>query len=549
MRSNFYSTLPTRGYPVKFQKKPVTAQFPMWVTVLVLLVCVACVCAHLSLQFSIKSRFHASSYQGLAYLDDKSGLHALLSLTNEGVEYEYHSSMGLYAFMYTHEGSDCHRVSVPIPSALWNVLYEPMAILSQRKTVTANHVFDSKVASCLRNNTIEYVSLDDGTNAVLCDGDEIPKRIIGERFEMNLEITQDQRQHLEKLFLDYARCNVVHHTQSTKSDLQQIKKPQDALWFVDHKQSCRFDPIRHQKTCDLFQTQAIEPTKTCVFLHGVGQTLQEKGPPVDQFPDYWGSVHTYTPQCRERIFIREETKGRGWNSLELQKSYCAVALYGSRNSTVQDSIIRDTILFVHSMGNLVLSAAIKNGFCEIDTNTTSWYQIMGPFGGTKVVPMLEDICRAAGTGEWPVTKAKLYRYVADVGGYCVPNTNHAYPAYWTMKPSFCNNVTQECVDDLYSIAHTRIKGSMCGNSAYGVNSRYSPVLKVLSMLVGYGEDNDGMVPYDSSCMRSSNGTTFGTSFKDNYYLSAINHSDGTCRNGDSYFSGSASPCSYYCDKV
>jgi hypothetical protein len=535
----------------------------MWhyVAVIVLLLCLSYAFARFSissaaLQFTIRSRLHNSNYEGFVVIDtDKTptNVHILMSQIGEPITFEYHSIMGHNAYMFVHNNSLCERFTIPVPKALLGVLHDPVQLLDEQLTVTVSQVLDSLVATCIENNQVTTLTLNDGTSVVLCGENGFPSRVIGKQFDLhftNIDPNfQSVKIHMETLMNGLSKCSII--TKDVGDSPATINSSiKQNLWFLDYDETCKLDLIRHDAHCSTHVKATTDvPTKTCVFLHGVGQTLAEKGPPVtDQWPDYWGNVHTYTPQCKERIFIREETKSRGWNSRVLQQAYCDVALYGSRNSTTKDSIIRNSVLFVHSMGNLVLSAAIKNGYCDIDTNSTSWYQIMGPFDGTKVIGLLEDICKAAHTGEWPITKAKLYRYVADVGGYCVKGTEHAYPAYWTMRQQYCDIEQQICLDDLYSIAHSRIKGSMCGTSSFGIASRYSPMLKILSSVVDYGEDNDGMVP-QSSCLKSSKGVDFQEDPKSMYYKTAINHADGTCRNGNSYFSGSASPCSYYTDKV
>jgi hypothetical protein len=40
---------------------------------------------------------------------------------------------------------------------------------------------------------------------------------------------------------------------------------------------------------------------------------------------YWGDVHLYTPQCKTRTWIWENTLTRGWNEHSLQQSYCNAA--------------------------------------------------------------------------------------------------------------------------------------------------------------------------------------------------------------------------------
>jgi len=313
-------------------------------------------------------------------------------------------------------------------------------------------------------------------------------------------------------------------------------------WFTVYEDSCRFKWTRDPVVCEHekpLRARAAEPKqKVCIFLHGVGNSDDISGPPVHEFPDYWGNVHEYTPQCSERWFIREETKKRGWDDKDLQRAFCQLALI---NETRGDNIIRDKVLFVHSMGNLILSGAIRDGFCDIDNETTSWYEIQGPFAGSKAAGELETICLFMYNGEWiSHFSPRFVKWVATTGGYCVPGTNHSYPAYDTLGPGYPG------LHGLREIAEPRMKGAMCGDSAYGLNSIYSAALLSLSVYVGYGDVNDGMVPWKSCQSGKQN---FSYDFKDSYYLATINHADGTCRNGNGVWGSFRQPCSWYTDKL
>ncbi len=101
----------------------------------------------------------------------------------------------------------------------------------------------------------------------------------------------------------------------------------------------------------------------------------------------------YTPQCSERWFIREETKLRGWDNADLQKSFCDILLMKHLPDKIStDNVVKNTIIFAHSMGNLILGAAIKNGVCSLEKETVSWYNVMGPVKGSKAAIVLKDIC-------------------------------------------------------------------------------------------------------------------------------------------------------------
>jgi len=318
--------------------------------------------------------------------------------------------------------------------------------------------------------------------------------------------------------------------------------PRTLQAFEEHKESepwyqrgsvmCKLPFIRDMNICVQNDHNPIpeEEQRDCVFLHGVGEWIT--GNLTDSFPDYWGYVEDYTPQCKTRTFIHQETKMRGWDNDELQEKYCEAALVGNAPG---DRQIHDKVLFVHSMGNLILAGAIKSEKCSINSDSTSWFNIMGPMYGSKAAIMLQDICNQVNDG----IANKIYRFIALEGGYCMPNTNSSYPAYMTLSPSY------KGVSELMSVAQNYISGSMCGDSATGLLSRYS-VLKALSYVVGYDHPNDGMVPIPSC---SVPGAEYIVDYKNAWYRADVNHADGTCRSGNGWvFGASKQPCSYFNEK-
>ena len=129
------------------------------------------------------------------------------------------------------------------------------------------------------------------------------------------------------------------------------------------------------------------------------------------------------------------------------------------------------------------------------------------------------------------------KMIASKGGYC--NKDLPYPAYDTLHPNY------KGIDELENVAQTFVTGQMCGTSSYGLTSMYSAPLELFSKVVGYGENNDGLVGYSSCALNSEN---FTSDFRSQFYSVEANHVDGTCRTGDAWF-GSAKPCSFYVGKM
>jgi hypothetical protein len=446
------------------------------------------------------------------------------------------------------EQSVCFRDKyAPQLSSLYDAVLNSRVISVMDNNTT--QIFDREVMICVKQQWMMYEVTFMSEVYVVCISEQMkPVRIIAR--DMLIDIVTFSPLRTIQWLSDKVQPKVQSckkSVSSTDEEPQQLPKVKLQPWYSSYKDSCRYRWVRDPVNCQLFEdaprsrslVDSVIATKTCIFLHGVGNTQEEAGPPVHEYPDYWGQVHEFTPQCKERWFIREETKSRGWDNLELQQAFCNMALI---NQTAGDTIVRDKILFVHSMGNLILAGAIKNKLCDIDRNNTSWYEIQGPLGGSKAAYELELICLYIHNGEWVRhLTPRFVKWVATTGGYCVPGTNQSYAAYDTLAPTYNG------IKDLYAIAKPRIKGAMCGDSPYGLNSLYSAALYSLSFYVGYGDINDGMVPF-ASC-RTISVLDFSLSYQDQYYLATINHADGTCRDGNGYWGITRQPCSWYTDKV
>ncbi|KAL9658284.1 hypothetical protein ABK040_015606 [Willaertia magna] len=292
-------------------------------------------------------------------------------------------------------------------------------------------------------------------------------------------------------------------------------------------------------------------TKVCVFLHGAGNKYVSPTP-THSFPHYWGKMENYTPQCKELWFIMKNTRLYGWTSDELQREYCQLALINSKPNT---KLVTNTIIFTHSMANLILPAAIHKGYCDIDLKTSSWYAISGPFNGTKAATVLNTLCYDYVHRTAPSNMQKIYDFIAEVTGYC--DGDQARPSDVNLIPGFCDvNKTSDnngipsglCLGkQIYEIAKKRIKGRMCGFNPLGLITPYGAALEALSTIVNYGELNDGMVPISSCAMDLNTIDDFGLFPSDLNYHADENHADVTCRNGNG-LSSTKKACDYYTNK-
>lgn len=110
------------------------------------------------------------------------------------------------------------------------------------------------------------------------------------------------------------------------------------------------------------------------------------------------------------------------------------------------------LIFAHSMGNLILAAAIKNKHCELGEKAL-WYNIQGPNKGSEVADVLLNACTEeglylptfdrfvelalayAGISYIPGTSQVLLKLLLNVGGYCLSNAHRLHPAYYELLPS------------------------------------------------------------------------------------------------------------------
>jgi len=348
-----------------------------------------------------------------------------------------------------------------------------------------------------------------------------------------LPITEEQLMD-EKAVENFPKTPQSFKKPSTEQELlKKTSKPTEAFFLNSKSHVCTL-PWTKGDNCKTV-VRAAEDKKICFFLHGAGQWPKDKGEPVNNFPSYWGPVTDYTPQCSERWYIREETKYRGWDNPDLQRTYCDLLLLNHLpDRKVNGTVVKNAIIFTHSMGNLILAAAIKNGVCSVDKKTVSWYDVQGPLRGTPAIDILYQICNHTITFKDP----SVTKFIGEEGGYCSAENLVPYEAYRTLHPKY------KGLSDLEPIIKSHIKGQMCGTSSFGLSTLYSFALELFSIYIDYKEPNDGLVPF-SSCGLGEN---FGSHFSDGNYQVAANHADGTCMNGDAYF-GPSKPCSYYSGKI
>jgi len=181
------------------------------------------------------------------------------------------------------------------------------------------------------------------------------------------------------------------------------------------------------------------------------------------------------------------------------------------------------------MGNLILAAAIKNGVCFLDASS-SWYELQGPMLGSKAAGYVKDGC---------ADSTSAVRILSSVTGDFCDSNGVAYPVYVTMVPNYYD------FRQLASIMSKYVKGAICGESSWGLNTIYSPALSLIDLISGLESPNDGMVTYSSCAVAGS----FSAIPEANFYRAQVNHADGTCRNGNGWFGADRQPCSWFTGKM
>lgn len=116
------------------------------------------------------------------------------------------------------------------------------------------------------------------------------------------------------------------------------------------------------------------------------------------------------------------------------------------------------------------------------------------------------------------------RWLATELHFCdTGNPTQLAPAYASLTPGYPG------LAGLAEVVAARISGALCGCSGAGLASVYSIPLEALSVLVNYGDPDDGMVDL-GSCVVTGN--AMSGEYSSPWYKAAINHADSTCRNGN-----------------
>eukprot|EP00667_Euglena_gracilis_P029547 EG_transcript_39334 len=127
----------------------------------------------------------------------------------------------------------------------------------------------------------------------------------------------------------------------------------------------------------------------CAFIHGSGIALSPKDTRVrEDYAGYWGSVKNYA-KCDTYSFMYANTVDQAWHDDRLIRLACTTALgVPDHPSTPEHNpTIRNTVVFTHSMGNLVFAEALRAGYCNLDPSAW-WATVAPPWTGVEAVDHL-----------------------------------------------------------------------------------------------------------------------------------------------------------------
>lgn len=283
--------------------------------------------------------------------------------------------------------------------------------------------------------------------------------------------------------------------------------------------------------------------KTCIFFHGAGVSVNESTI-LESYPVYWGNDLVSLPCCASMKFSRINTMNVPWFDESLQDEYCATLLSLNDNDSLEedDDTIPNVIVITHSMASLVLSLALANEKCQLDSGSSKWVSLQAPMMGTPVADAITDLCQSND----------------QISSFQVCNNSDSSFSSFQNLASFVEPNGAFGSRELrqqYALAQDqykrRVDAALCGTSAFGLPTvtdsfKYLALTEFLSAISNpdiwaQGQVlHDGIVPA-SSCIATIEADDFHPSYTSRFYLAKINHADGTFRHGNGGLSPSWAP--------
>ncbi|ETL49084.1 hypothetical protein L916_01374 [Phytophthora nicotianae] len=289
---------------------------------------------------------------------------------------------------------------------------------------------------------------------------------------------------------------------------RRLKAEFDFTWGDDSTCSCKSTP------------------RPCIFIHGMG--VPRELPENQDSLSYWGNITGHTPCCTTVKYAVLDTINNTWTNNTQQYKVCDRALAVSKTS--KDTVISDTIIVSHSMGNLMLAGAIASGKCSLDSSTT-WVGIAAPMKGSKASDFIQESC--AGKTNFILEK------MANDNGRCPPTT--ALKSMPFEGESYSTPAINKAFAAAQKAFQSNVSALMCSSSFWGLRSSDQTTLWALGMLGQHHSwKNDGMVEFQS-CSVGFPESKFGRTWKDRFYRTKLNHYDMQFKHGDGWFSKAKMP--------
>ncbi|OWZ00423.1 hypothetical protein PHMEG_00028385 [Phytophthora megakarya] len=271
--------------------------------------------------------------------------------------------------------------------------------------------------------------------------------------------------------------------------------------------------------------------RPCLFIHGMGVDEEEPGV-IDSFSNYWGNLTDHAPCCSSFKYTKLNTVDNAWTNSTLQQKVCDRAVSVSQRSS--KTVIADTIIITHSMGNLMVAGAIATGKCSLDSSST-WVGLAGPMKGSMASDFVQDTC-AGETNE-------VLEKVANITGRCPANVAlQGLPSQGGNHSSAELNAAYTAAQEAYT---KNVSALMCSDGFSGLPSKYQAQFWVLGNLVPYKSDkNDGMVEFDS-CAAGIPEEKFGDTWNSTFYKTKLNHYDSEFLYGDALLDKKKMPIKWF----
>ncbi|KAG3098945.1 hypothetical protein PI125_g15182 [Phytophthora idaei] len=270
--------------------------------------------------------------------------------------------------------------------------------------------------------------------------------------------------------------------------------------------------------------------RPCVFLHGLAAFKEEKGN-LNVDP-YWGNLANHAPCCSSMQYVRLETMNTSWTDTKQQHKVCDHLLAVNKNN--QNSTISGTIIVTHSMGGLLVAAALASRKCHVDSST-SWVAIASPMRGSMSSDYFQESCKD--------NTNFVMEALIDYAGLCPGGDGIRSLAYEEEKYS------SKKLDALYVAAQkayrSHVTAAMCSNGNTGLRSNRQAIYWVLGRTMNHkSSKNDGIVEF-YSCAGGFPESKFGETYHDRFYVTKLNHADAAFRNGDALLNTEKMPLKWF----